>query len=210
MALRRIPQTESELGEEEDFQLAIAISQIEAEERTEKSVDEKLIDFMAKSIEKKEAELECPVCFDIAEVPIFMCQQQHLICASCQPKLTACPECREPYQKPPRRHRYAERDVEELKKMKDELSKMTETKGDSEKEIGDQPDSNTHLPEIQKVKTAVDATAGIKTLLNSAWIHFQNLDFFSIRYALANFISLGLSFVSILIFKTNIAFKCHV
>ena len=164
MALRRIPQTESELGEEEDFQLAIAISQIEAEVRTEKSVDEKLIDFMAKSIEKKEAELECPVCFDIAEVPIFMCQQQHLICASCQPKLTACPECREPYQKPPRRHRYAERDVEELKKMKDELSKMTETKGDSEKEIGDQPDSNTHLPEIQKVKTAVDATAGIKTL----------------------------------------------
>ena len=164
MALRRIPQTESELGEEEELQLAIPISQIEAEVRTEKSVDEKLIDFMAKSIEKKEAELECPVCFEIADVPIFMCQQQHLICSSCQPKMTSCPECREPYQKPPRRHRYAERDVEELKKMKGELAKMTETKGDTEKGIGDQPVSNAHLPESQKVKTAVDATAGIKTL----------------------------------------------
>ena len=55
--------TEAELGEEEELQLALAISQIEVEERTEKNVDEnkKLIDFMAKSIEKKEAELECPV-----------------------------------------------------------------------------------------------------------------------------------------------------
>ena len=127
MASRNILQTEAELGEEEEFQLALAISQIEAEENTVKTVNEnkKFIDFMAKSIEKKEAELECPVCFEIADVPIFMCQQQHLICASCQPRVTSCPECREPYQKPPRRHRYAERDAEELKKMREELVKMT-------------------------------------------------------------------------------------
>ena len=100
MASRNILQTESELGEEEELQLALAISQIEAEENTVKTVKEnqKLIDFIAKSIEKKEAELECPVCFEIAEAPIFMCQQQHLICSSCQPRVTSCPECREPYQ----------------------------------------------------------------------------------------------------------------
>ena len=67
-------------------------------------------------------------------------------------------------QRPPRRHRYAERDAEELKKMKDDLAKMTETKEDSKAGSRDQPDSNGHLPESQKVKTAVDATAGIKTL----------------------------------------------
>ena len=134
MASRNILQTEAELGEEEEFQLALAISQIEAEENTVKTVNEnqKLIDFIAKSIEKKEAELECPVCFEIAEAPIFMCQQQHLICASCHPRVTTCPECREPYQQPPRRHRYAERDAEELKKMKDDLAKITGARDQSE------------------------------------------------------------------------------
>ena len=94
---------------------------LELEPRDE---NKKVIDFMVKSIEEKEAKLECPVCYVTAEAPIFMCQQQHLICSSCQPKVTSCPECREAYQGPPRRHRYAERDAEELKKMKEELAKM--------------------------------------------------------------------------------------
>ena len=172
MAPRNFAQTEEELGEEEEFQLALAISQIEAEKRTEtvhkfdrsNSVEKngKLIDFMAKSIEKKEAELECPVCFEVANAPIFMCQQQHLICSSCQPRVTSCPECREKYHGPPRRHRYAERDAEELKKMKDDLVKMTETKGDYDIWGRVQPDCNGYLPESQKVKSAVDSTAGIR------------------------------------------------
>ena len=84
-----------------------------------------LIIFLTKSIEEKEAALACPVCLETAAAPIFMCQQQHLICSSCQPRVTSCPECREAYQGPPRRHRYAERDAEELKKLKEELTKMT-------------------------------------------------------------------------------------
>ena len=105
MAPRNFAQMEAELGVEDEFQLALAIST----ERTEKTVDkfdrsisieknEKLIDFMAKSIERKEAELECPVCFEVADAPIFMCQQQHLICSSCQPRVSSCPVCREAYQ----------------------------------------------------------------------------------------------------------------
>ena len=43
-----------------------------------------------------------------------------------QPRMSSCPECRdrEVYQER-RRHRWAEREAEELKKMREELSKMT-------------------------------------------------------------------------------------
>ena len=87
--------------------------------------NENLISFLVKSIEEKEAELTCPVCLDTAVAPIFMCLQMHLICSNCQPRVASCPECREAYQGPPRRHRYAERDAEELKKLQNELAKMT-------------------------------------------------------------------------------------
>ena len=87
------------------------------------AANKNLIKFLAKSIEEKEEELTCPVCLMLASAPIFSCQQMHLVCSSCQPMLTLCPVCREPYQGPPRRHRYAERDAEELKKMREELSK---------------------------------------------------------------------------------------
>ena len=36
--------------------------------------------------------------------PTF-CQEQHLICSHCRPKVKECPECRVVYQGPPRRHR---------------------------------------------------------------------------------------------------------
>jgi len=85
----------------------------------------KMIAFLTKSIAEKEAALECPVCLETAKAPIFMCQQQHLICFKCRPRLTLCPECREAYQGLPRRHRYAERDAEELEKMQKELTRMT-------------------------------------------------------------------------------------
>merc|ERR1719341_310330 len=82
------------------------------------------IEFMAKSIKEKEEALTCPVCLETASAPIYMCQQMHLICSSCRPRLSACPECRQKY-KGHQRHRYAERDAEELNKLKDELSKVT-------------------------------------------------------------------------------------
>ena len=84
----------------------------------------KLIAFLTKSIEDKEAALECPVCLETAKAPIFMCQQQHLVCFKCRPKLDSCPVCREAYQGQPR-HRYAERDAEELENMLKELANLT-------------------------------------------------------------------------------------
>ena len=52
--------------------------------------------------------LTCPGCLETAEAPIY-----------------TCPECRERYRGAPKVHRYAEMDAEELKKMKEELARIT-------------------------------------------------------------------------------------
>ena len=78
------------------------------------------LDFLSNSIKEKEADLECPVCLETAEIPIYTCHQMHLICSKCRPKLNVCPEDREEYQDM-RRHRYAEKTSEELKKLKEML-----------------------------------------------------------------------------------------
>ena len=74
-------------------------------------------------IEQKEKDLECPVCLVTATVPIYSCPESHLICSHCRPRVTECPECRVEYKdkQPGRRHRYAERMVEELSMLKREL-----------------------------------------------------------------------------------------
>ena len=78
------------------------------------------------SIKDKEADLECPVCLEIADSPIYSCQESHVICSTCMPKLSSCPECRQSFKGKglPRRHRYAEKSAVELKKLKEELRAM--------------------------------------------------------------------------------------
>ena len=82
--------------------------------------------FLNNSIIEKERGLECPVCLFAATTPIYMCQESHLICSTCRPKVTRCPECsvelRDEGQ--PRRHRYAEMMVEELGKLRNEMSNV--------------------------------------------------------------------------------------
>ena len=72
------------------------------------------LDHLDRQIASKEAELECPVCFNLCSSPILMCSSQHPICNQCQPKVQVCPVCRQSYGQEPRRHRYAERMEEEL------------------------------------------------------------------------------------------------
>ena len=86
--------------------------------------------FIDDTIKEKEKELECPVCFEIASAPIFMCQDSHLICGKCMPKLSVCPECREEYPRPPKRHRYAEKIVDELQRLR---AKRSFQEADAEK-----------------------------------------------------------------------------
>jgi len=82
--------------------------------------NEKLLTYL---IAKKEKDLECPVCLVTASAPIFSCPENHLICSVCRPQMTECPECRVEYRdnKKPRRHRYAEKMLEELDIMKKEI-----------------------------------------------------------------------------------------
>ena len=140
----------TELLEEEELQLAMAISlsyhdnenenpaenisiTIASAPPEEVTVSEdvaakrKQISFLVKAIEKKTEDLTCPVCLETAAAPIYsICQQMHFVCSDCQPRLTFCPECREAYQGPPRRHRYAERDAQELKDLQEDLANLTE------------------------------------------------------------------------------------
>jgi len=93
-----------------------------------------IVDRITRSIQlKKEAiddlveDLECPVCLDTVQVPVFMCELQHVICSSCRHRqgLDTCPKCRTPYPPgPPRRHMYAERELNHLSKMAEELVEL--------------------------------------------------------------------------------------
>jgi DNA repair exonuclease SbcCD ATPase subunit len=74
-----------------------------------------LLQFIDRQIESLKRDLECPVCFEIASSPIFKCDDDHLICSGCRAKVTACPQCREPFPRgPQRRFRGAERQAEKL------------------------------------------------------------------------------------------------
>ena len=41
-----------------------------------------------------EAELECPICFELSRPPIFQCPEGHIICGACRPRVSRCPVCR--------------------------------------------------------------------------------------------------------------------
>jgi len=86
--------------------------------------NEDFVEFIEYQIEKKEKELECPVCLVVANTPIFMCSEQHLICGTCRPKVSHCPECRVKYSGKNRRHRYAEKIEEEINELKEKKAQV--------------------------------------------------------------------------------------
>ena len=45
---------------------------------------------LSATVERKERELECLVCLEVAAPPILGCQELHLICCKCQPKQSRC------------------------------------------------------------------------------------------------------------------------
>ena len=57
--------------------------------------ENKMVEFLRGVIEKKEEDLTCPVCLEIAKPPIFTYPESHLICTACGPnKVQMCPQCR--------------------------------------------------------------------------------------------------------------------
>ena len=79
-----------------------------------------------RSIEKKEEDLTCPVCLEVAKTPIYTCPDSHIICSACAtiPELKKCPECREDLPTPLKRHRFAEKIAEELEELVQATDKL--------------------------------------------------------------------------------------
>ena len=77
-------------------------------------------------IEKKEEDLTCPVCLEVAKTPIYTCPDSHIICSACAtiPGLKKCPECREDLPTPLKRHRFAEKIAEELEELLQATDKL--------------------------------------------------------------------------------------
>eukprot|EP00092_Neocalanus_flemingeri_P027176 GFUD01029472.1.p1 GENE.GFUD01029472.1~~GFUD01029472.1.p1 ORF type:complete len:448 (+),score=137.62 GFUD01029472.1:36-1379(+) len=68
-------------------------------------------------IQKYEQKLECPVCLETCQQPIFQCHESHIICNACRSRVKRCPQCLVTFEKRKQRHRYAEEDAEELLKL---------------------------------------------------------------------------------------------
>ena len=69
-----------------------------------------------------EERLRCPVCLETAGRPIYTCDEDHLVCGDCTPKMTECPMCREEFTlATSKRFRGAERQAERLVALKKQL-----------------------------------------------------------------------------------------
>ena len=106
-------------------------SQLRKTEPVLSSEKQKLISFLTRTIKEKEeairereSDLECPVCLQTAGGEIFSCAEQHLVCSQCRPRVTECPQCRQPYPPTPIRHRYAEKSVRQLERLREELGQV--------------------------------------------------------------------------------------
>ena len=90
--------------------------------------NDEFLDFLISSVEEKKKALECPVCLETAQIPIYTCQNFHLVCTVCLPNLHHCPECRGKYSKPVMRHRFAEKLIEEIEKIEQKIKDVLENK----------------------------------------------------------------------------------
>ena len=104
-----------------------------------------MVDFLKKAITRKEEDLLCPVCLEIALTPIFTCPDSHIICSACVPKLKVqeCPQCRVVLAQPLKRHRFAEKTAVELEELLQAMKKLTS--------IGTHQDQEPHVKDIGQV-----------------------------------------------------------
>ena len=88
--------------------------------------DVTLLEYLQSSLAEKEKDLECPVCLEPATAPIYMCGEMHMICLTCKPRLSQCPQCRSKvgFRGEVRRHRYAEKIAQEVERIKQQRDKI--------------------------------------------------------------------------------------
>ena len=73
--------------------------------------------------------MEFPVSFELASAPIYLCSEEHLVCSTCRPKISQCPECREIYREAYKRHRFVEKAAEKLESLYRERVEVLGTEG---------------------------------------------------------------------------------
>jgi len=85
-----------------------------------------LQDFLELQISNREKDLECGVCQQLCQVPIYTCSEQHIVCSKCwEDKImqdaadgdAKCAECGVQYSKPPQHHHTLEKLHEELQQL---------------------------------------------------------------------------------------------
>ena len=108
----------------EEQEMVSLKKEVESIEDMQKETLQILIKEKKESIKEMESSLECPVCLETANIPIFRCSKEHLICSKCRHRISNCPVCRETYQGNPERYRLAEKIVQEVGKMKEQLVAM--------------------------------------------------------------------------------------
>ena len=99
------------------------------------NVSDDIVNLLIENMEEKEnvikeleEELECIVCLGTTTAPIYCCQEQHLVCSDCRPRIRQtgqCPSCRVRYPGGELlRHRAAERTAVRLGTIREELSQL--------------------------------------------------------------------------------------
>ena len=116
-----IRKKESELEKEKEAAIRQKESDLEKNKQTLINSLTKTIKEKEEAIREKESNLEC---LETAGGEIFSCTEQHLVCSNCRPRLEECPQCRQSYPPNPIRHRYAEKSVGELEKLREDLGQM--------------------------------------------------------------------------------------
>ena len=51
---------------------------------------QKFLEHINKKIDAKERDLECSICLEVSSAPIYCCDEQHIICSDCRPKVSMC------------------------------------------------------------------------------------------------------------------------
>ena len=72
--------------EVEELELKGMVLHPTAKRETTNLPNQQYLESISLKISSKEAELECPVCLELASAPIYMCLEQHLVCRGCRPK----------------------------------------------------------------------------------------------------------------------------
>jgi len=106
--------TQEKAMKEKEIEKVLNCDDISSANKKEGGKEHPFLEFLTTTIDKMEKDLECPVCLEVATIPIFQCPDSHLVCSTCLPKIKACPECRVRYIRPVKRHRFAEKAWEEL------------------------------------------------------------------------------------------------